>query len=137
MISNQIISIQPRCTVQLFFTTIPCLHMNTSTEEYRIFPLSVIQILFLRSCILRNVGMIEIRVCNFVFQNASQLQETASSSMWWWRRDYLGKLSKIKTTKHMEFSICWFTPPHPTPHPPTYGKKTLFFYGLKMLYRHF
>ena len=29
----------------------------------------------------------------------------------------LGKLSKIKTTKHMEFSICWFTPP-----PPTYGK---------------
>ena len=24
----------------------------------------------------------------------------------------LGKLSKIKTTKHMEFSICWLTP-HP------------------------
>ena len=23
----------------------------------------------------------------------------------------LGKLSKIKTTKHMEFSICWLTPP--------------------------
>ena len=24
----------------------------------------------------------------------------------------LGKLSKIKTIKHMEFSICWFTPPN-------------------------
>ena len=23
----------------------------------------------------------------------------------------LGKLSKLKTTKHMEFSICWLTPP--------------------------
>ena len=29
---------------------------------------------------------------------------------------WLGKHSKIKTTKHMEFSICWFAPP------PTYGK---------------
>ena len=32
----------------------------------------------------------------------------------------LGKLSKKKTTKHMEFSICWLTPP-------TYGKSSVIF----------
>ena len=38
------------------------------------------------SCILWIVEMSDVvRVCNFVFQNASQQQETESSSHWWWQ----------------------------------------------------
>ena len=57
--------------------------------------------------------------CSSVGKNGIQRMHQKHTISW---KLYLGKLSKKKTTKHMEFSICWLTPS-----PPTYGKSSVIF----------